>query len=376
MKAAPLVLVLLLATPAAAQPRPDIQTQVAPAATPFLGGVPTGTATREVVTLTVLDAIMRALEHNLGVLLAEQDVGRARGVALDDAQRAAAERQRARHRNAAEDQPRGVRLRSCGARRSPASRPSSARSTCSTRACSLSQSVVDLARAQRRARRGAQRRGGATTRRKSARDLVIHVAGNLYVQALAASARADAARAQQQTAQALYQPGARPEAERHRRRASTCCAPKCSSSTETPARHGRRATSSRRRSCSSRASSACRSASVHARSDAAGPADARPDARGGASSAPIKTRPDYQAALERVQRRRSHARSRSSAKRCRRCRSTPTTATIGLSAERRAGHLRGHRRASTSRSSRAAARGPAARSRRRPPAAAAPRPRI
>jgi len=33
---------------------------------------------------------------------------------------------------------------------------------------------------------------------------VIHVAGNLYIQALAASARVDAARTQQQTAQALY----------------------------------------------------------------------------------------------------------------------------------------------------------------------------
>ena len=80
MKAAPLLLVLLLATPAAAQPRPDVQTLVAPVATPFLGGVPTGTATREVVTITVLDAIVRALEHNLGVLLAEQDVGRAHGI--------------------------------------------------------------------------------------------------------------------------------------------------------------------------------------------------------------------------------------------------------------------------------------------------------
>jgi outer membrane protein TolC len=40
---------------------------------------------------------------------------------------------------------------------------------------------------------------------RSARDYVIHVAGNLFVQALATSARADAARAQQETAQTLYQ---------------------------------------------------------------------------------------------------------------------------------------------------------------------------
>ena len=40
---------------------------------------------------------------------------------------------------------------------------------------------------------------------RSARDYVIHVAGNLFVQALAASARADAARTQQETARALHQ---------------------------------------------------------------------------------------------------------------------------------------------------------------------------
>src|SRR5262249_7482353 len=39
---------------------------------------------------------------------------------------------------------------------------------------------------------------------KSARDLVVLVAANAYLQTLAASARADAARAQSDTAQALY----------------------------------------------------------------------------------------------------------------------------------------------------------------------------
>jgi outer membrane protein TolC len=40
---------------------------------------------------------------------------------------------------------------------------------------------------------------------RSARDFVIHVAGNLFVQALAVSARADAARAQDETSRALHQ---------------------------------------------------------------------------------------------------------------------------------------------------------------------------
>src|SRR3954466_13000944 len=45
----------------------------------FLGGVPTGQLTGDVVKISVVAAISRALEHNLGVLTAEQNVGRAQG---------------------------------------------------------------------------------------------------------------------------------------------------------------------------------------------------------------------------------------------------------------------------------------------------------
>jgi outer membrane protein TolC len=56
-------------------------------ARPFLGGVPSGQATSEPISLTIVDAIRRALEHNLGLLTAEEEVGRARGarwIALSD----------------------------------------------------------------------------------------------------------------------------------------------------------------------------------------------------------------------------------------------------------------------------------------------------
>jgi hypothetical protein len=46
---------------------------------PFFGGVPSGTPTSEPITLTVINAIVRALDHNLGVLTAEEAIGRARG---------------------------------------------------------------------------------------------------------------------------------------------------------------------------------------------------------------------------------------------------------------------------------------------------------
>ena len=48
-------------------------------ASTFLGGVPSGTATSDVLTIGVLDAMNRALEHNLGVLVAEQQLGRSDG---------------------------------------------------------------------------------------------------------------------------------------------------------------------------------------------------------------------------------------------------------------------------------------------------------
>src|SRR3982751_6747680 len=60
-----------------AAPRPATQSPLPTG--PFLGGVPSGTSTGAVVTISVVDAIVRALEHNLGVLAAEQSLGRAQG---------------------------------------------------------------------------------------------------------------------------------------------------------------------------------------------------------------------------------------------------------------------------------------------------------
>ena len=70
--------------PAAAQeppsnppPRPIMQGPVPSG--PFLGGVPSGLLTEDVETITIVQAMRRALEHNLGVLTAQQGLGRAEG---------------------------------------------------------------------------------------------------------------------------------------------------------------------------------------------------------------------------------------------------------------------------------------------------------
>ena len=77
MKAVLPVLVLVLSAglvrPAAAQ------VLAPPPPNPFLGGVPSGSATATPMALSIGDAIDRALAHNLGVLTAQDDAEHARG---------------------------------------------------------------------------------------------------------------------------------------------------------------------------------------------------------------------------------------------------------------------------------------------------------
>jgi outer membrane protein TolC len=214
VKPAPLIVMLLLACAApdrlgaqgrAAQTgtrRMQQAPQVPPATGTFLGGVPSGDVTPEILALTIVDAIRRALEHNLGVLTAEQAIGRAGG---------------ARWRALSELLP------------NIDGRVTETRQTINLQAfgfgsfgsafgevpvivgpfnvfdarVSLSQALLDVA-ALKTARSESHNLEAARHTYQGARNLVVHIAGNLYIQALAASARADAARAQQETAQALH----------------------------------------------------------------------------------------------------------------------------------------------------------------------------
>src|SRR5438105_7266154 len=70
-----LIAFVLAATTASAQTRTT--SSISP---PFLGGVPYGAPSATPLSLTILDTINRALQHNLGVLNAEEAVDRAKGV--------------------------------------------------------------------------------------------------------------------------------------------------------------------------------------------------------------------------------------------------------------------------------------------------------
>jgi outer membrane protein TolC len=209
--ARPVLLALLIgrsvATSAAQEPTPPPpSTQAttprrptpAPSIGPFLGGVPSGQPVTGTLSLSIADALNRALEHNLGLLLTNDGMDRARG---------------ARFRALSELLP-NVSARMSGTRQQlnlaaygfplPAGIPSivgpfnifDAR-------LYVSQSVLDF-KALNDARAEEHNVAAAQFEYKSARDLVVLVAVDAYAQALSASARVDAARTQVDTAQALY----------------------------------------------------------------------------------------------------------------------------------------------------------------------------
>ena len=210
----PVLLILLLGpagtvSPAAAQAQgqvpPPSQAPPAPArapslvtTNPFLGGVPVGTATSDALSLSILDAISRALEHNLGVLMAEEGIGRARGTrwrALSGllptvSGRVSQTRQQ-------------INLAAFGFPLPPGIPSLVGPFNLFDARVYLTQPVLDL-HALNDARAEAHNIAAAQFSYKSARDLVVLVAANAYLQALAASSRADSARAQVQTAQALH----------------------------------------------------------------------------------------------------------------------------------------------------------------------------
>jgi outer membrane protein TolC len=188
-----MLLLWLLAQSAAPQPVPA---QGPPVSSPFMGSVPASpAATAEPLPLSIKDAVRRALQHNLGLLLAEENAVTAHG---------------ARWRALAELLPNVSG--SLGWRRQvlnleafgfPAKPPIVGPFNVEDYRVYLSQPVVDLA-AMNDARAASANERAERYGIKDARDLVTLVAVNLYLEAVAQQARIDSARAQRETADALY----------------------------------------------------------------------------------------------------------------------------------------------------------------------------
>ena len=286
-----LLAVLTIARPTQAQMAESQGGHAAPTS-PFLGSVPQGTATAEPIPLSLKDAVNRALQFNLGLLLQEQAVKRGARRPLARARAtccptstAAASPSRAGH------QPRSLRL--------PApSRIDHRPVQRLRRAAVLSQPVIDLARAQRRARGGAQRaRRGAGVRdrarpRHAGRGQPLP-AGRRRRQPHRRGARAAGDRA------GALHPGVRPEAIRPRRRHRRAARPGPAAE-PAPARDPAPRTNSRRPKLQlARAIGLPLGPVVHAdRQDSFAPMAGH--ARAGARRRAYRLAADYLAARERV----------------------------------------------------------------------------
>lgn len=191
--------IMVLLPPGAAEAQQTIQGADQTARTitqgPFFGSVPKGTATAEPLALTVKDAVQRALQNNLGLLLQQENAVTANGArwrALADLLPNVSGSLAARRQV--------LNLEAFGF---PAPNPIVGPFNVFDARVGLSQPVIDLAAINEShaadARLKAEKYGVRT-----ARDLVVLVTVNLYLEAVATSSRVEMTRAQYDTADALY----------------------------------------------------------------------------------------------------------------------------------------------------------------------------
>jgi outer membrane protein TolC len=166
---------------------------------PFLGSVPSGTATSQVLRLTLKEAIERGLRYNLALLLSDQSTRESRG------QRWQALSHLLPHLTTeTKEADEMVNLKAIGfpsaiRNVNPISGPFN---VFDTRAY-LSAPVLDF-QALRNERAASKQIRAAEYSYQDARNLVVLVIGNGYLVSIAAEARVRAAQAEVQTAQALY----------------------------------------------------------------------------------------------------------------------------------------------------------------------------
>jgi outer membrane protein TolC len=166
---------------------------------PFFGSIPKGTATTTPMPLSAKDAVERALQNNLGLLLQEEAATTAHGAhwramadLLPDVSGSLAARRQIINLEAFGFNPQSLGFSS----------PLVGPFPIYDARVFLSAPVVDLA-AINEARASSANERAARYNVKSARDLVVLVTLNLYLEGVAQSARIDTAHAQLQTADEL-----------------------------------------------------------------------------------------------------------------------------------------------------------------------------
>lgn len=173
---------------------------------PFMGSVPQGQATDEVIPLSFADVLDRALKNNLGLLLQSDNTLAARGQKWKELSALLPNLTTATSENVAK-----INLAAQGFRFSGpafAGVPSVVGpfGFFDSRIY-LKQSVLDL-NALYREKGASENEKAAEYNYKNARDLVVLAVGNAYLEALAGESRVETANAQVTTAQALYEKSA------------------------------------------------------------------------------------------------------------------------------------------------------------------------
>ena len=164
----------------------------------FLGGVPSGQATPDVLPLSLGDAVARGLKQNLGLLIGEQatrmaDAGRWAALsALLPSVTAGIRETREK-----------INLEAYGVPIPPGANPLVGPFNVFDARAQVVQSVFDYG-AIENARAGSASAAAAKYSYRDARDLVVFVTTNLYLRAVIGASRIEAARAQLQTAGAVY----------------------------------------------------------------------------------------------------------------------------------------------------------------------------
>ena len=166
----------------------------AEAPTSFRGSVPQGTATAEPLALSVSETLDRALKFNLGLLLQEEEKNAAHGARW----RALADLLPNLRANVSERR----QVINLEAYRFPAPDPIVGPFNVFDARVLVSQRLVDL-NALNKSRAASYTEKAEALGVRSARELVVLVAVNLYLEAISASSRIDVARAQLETAQVL-----------------------------------------------------------------------------------------------------------------------------------------------------------------------------
>lgn len=191
-----LLAALLLATAAAAQSSsPRSSNGLDPR---YLGSVPDAAASPTPIALTIVDAINRSLTHNLGLLTAEEGVNRAHSARWN-----ALAELLPNARGGVTESRQVVNLAAFGFPLPVGIPPIVGPFNVFDARAYVSQSVYDQSAINAHKAEN-HRVSAAQFEVKSARDLVVLVSANAYLQALASAARAESARAQAESADAIF----------------------------------------------------------------------------------------------------------------------------------------------------------------------------